>query len=191
MTPDQMLKNTTEYYNNLEAAKKMHVAVGLPLDKVGAKIYGEGMTIFQIGAIHEFGSTFQHPGGTKYIMKNGRPRFVSNDYAGPVAGTTGPHTITIPQRSFLRVPFATKKAEIADAIAGQFKAVAEKGRKAEVALGRVGIVAENISRKAFTTRGYGMWPDIAAATKARKGSGQTLIDTGTLRGSITSVVRSE
>lgn len=191
MTPEQMLKNTTAYYESLEKAKKMHVAVGLPLDKVGQKIYGDGMTIFQIGAVHEYGATINHPGGTKYIMKGGKTQFVSNDYSGPVAGTTGPHTITIPQRSFLRVPFATKKAEIADFIVREFKAVAEQGRSPEQALGRVGLMTTNISKKAFTSRGYGQWPDIAASTKKRKGSGQPLIDTGTLRRSVTHVVRTE
>jgi phage gpG-like protein len=153
ITPEQMLKNTTAFYAEIEKAKKMHVAVGLPVEKVGGKVYGDGMSIIRIGAIHEFGY-------------------------GP-----------IPRRSFLRVPFATKKAEIADALVKEFKAVSEGKRTATQALGRVGIVAENISRGAFTTRGYGEWPDIKAATKKRKGSSKVMIDTGILRGSITSVVR--
>ena len=53
----------------------------------------------------------------------------------------------------------------------------------------IGTVAVNISKGAFTTRGYGEWPDITQATKDAKGSSQVLIDTGILRGSITYVVR--
>lgn len=161
ITPQEMLKKTTAYYRELKRAKKMHVAVGLPVDKVGNKIYGDGMSIFRIGAIHEFGATFDVKG----------------------------LSITIPQRSFLRVPFATKQAELADALLREFNAVSDGKRSADQALGRVGIVAENISRGAFTTKGYGQWPDIKASTKSRKGSSQPLIDTGTLRNSITSVVR--
>lgn len=153
MTPKDMLKNTTAYLKAIEEAKRKHVAVGLPVEKVGAKIYGDGMTIFQVGAIHEFGSEYN------------------------------------PRRSFLRVPFATKKAEIADALLREFKAVSEGKRTADHALGRVGILAENISRGAFRSRGYGQWPDIKNSTKKRKGSSQVLIDTGILSGSITSVVR--
>jgi len=93
------------------------------------------------------------------------------------------------RRSFLRTPFAVKKADMDKAIAQQFKDVFERGKKAETALGLIGTVAVNISKGAFTTRGYGEWPDISQATKDAKGSSQILIDTGTLRNSITYVVR--
>lgn len=190
MTPEQMLKNTTTYLKAMEDAKRKHVAVGLPSDKVGAKIYGEGMTIFQIGAVHEYGAVINHPGGTKFtIGKNGKATFVPNSYQGKVAGVTGPHIIDIPRRSFLRVPFATKKAEIADMLLKTFKAASEGKMTAEIALGRVGAFATNISKGAFTSRGYGQWPDIKASTKKRKGSSQPMIDTGTLRNSVTYVVR--
>ncbi|EAZ1917957.1 hypothetical protein BZD31_26045, partial [Salmonella enterica] len=57
------------------------------------------------------------------------------------------------------------------------------------ALNLIGVVARNISVKAFDTAGYGSWPDITAATKKAKGSSAPLIDTGTLRGAITWEVR--
>ena len=153
MTPEQMLKNTTAYLKNLEKAKSGYIAVGLPSEEVGGKVYGDGMTVLQVGAIHEYG-----------------------------AGNN-------PRRSFLRTPFAVKKADMDKAIAQQFKDVFERGKKAETALGLIGTVAVNISKGAFTTRGYGEWPDISQATKDAKGSSQILIDTGTLRNSITYVVR--
>lgn len=190
MTPEEMLRNTTNYLKAMKEAKRSHVAVGLPLDKVGMKIYGGNMTIFQIGAVHEYGASIDHPGGTKYtIGKDGKAKFVPNSYNGPVAGVTKPHKIEVPQRSFLRVPFAIKKAEIADAMLNYFKAISEGRMTIDVALGRIGAMATNISKGAFTTRGYGTWPDIKASTKKAKGSSQVMIDTGTTRNSITYAVR--
>ena len=95
----------------------------------------------------------------------------------------------VPRRSFLRTPFSAKTDELETAIAKQFEDVFQRGKKAEQALGLIGTVAVNISKGAFTSRGYGEWPDISAATKEDKGSSQVLIDTGTLRNSTTYVVR--
>jgi len=152
MTPEQMLKNTDAYRANLEKAKRGHVAVGLPAEEVGGQVYGDGQTVAQVGAQHEYG-----------------------------AG--------VPRRSFLRTPFTAKKDELSTAIAKQFEDVFKSGKSAEQALGLIGTVAVNISKGAFTTRGYGEWTDISQATKEAKGSSQVLIDTGTLRNSITYVVR--
>ena len=95
----------------------------------------------------------------------------------------------VPRRSFLRTPFAVKKDDMDKAIAKQFEDVFKRGKTAEQALGLVGTVAVNIVKGAFLTRGYGEWPDITDNTKEAKGSSQVLIDTGTLRNSITYVVR--
>ena len=152
LTPEQMLANTRAYLANLEKAKRGFVAVGLPSEEVGSKVYGDGQTVATVGARHEYG-----------------------------AG--------VPRRSFLRVPFTTKRNELSTAIARQFEDVFQRGKPAEQALGLIGTVAVNISKGAFTTRGYGEWPDITQETKDAKGSSQVLIDTGILRGSITYVVR--
>jgi len=152
MTPQDFLKTTEEMAKAMMIVVKASVDVGLPSDKVGSKVYGNGETILSVGATHEFG------------MGN------------------------IPQRSFLRVPFIVKRKEINKVIAKQFEAVA-LGKSPKVALGQIGVVAVNYSRGAFTTKGYGNWQDISEKTKQEKGSTQVLIDTGTLRGSITSAVR--
>lgn len=94
----------------------------------------------------------------------------------------------VPMRSFLRGPFEEKRADIDKAIDAQFKLVLENGLDIEVALGRIGLTAVNISKGAFKTKGYGVWQDITQATKKAKGSSQVLIDTGLLRSSITWVV---
>ncbi|MAB53530.1 MAG: hypothetical protein CMG80_17575 [Marinobacter sp.] len=153
MTPEQMLKKTTGYADAIHEVRSKHVAVGLPSEKVGSKIYGDGMTVLQVGAVHEYG-------------------------AGDV-----------PRRSFLRTPFAIKKKELNEAIAAQFRQVFEGGGGVARALGRIGLIAVNISKGAFVSRGYGTWPDISQETKDAKGSTQVLIDKGILRGSITFAVR--
>lgn len=91
----------------------------------------------------------------------------------------------IPERSFLRVPFKVKQQELANFIAGEFEMVFVSGKDAKRSLGQIGIMATNISKKAFTTKGYGKWPDIKESTKKAKGKSQPLIDSGLLRQSIT------
>ena len=94
-----------------------------------------------------------------------------------------------PQRSFLRTPFIVKKGDIGHALRSQFKLVAEQGKDAIKALKTVGLEAENISKEAFVTGGYGQWKALSPFTIAKKGSSQILIDKGILRSSITSEVR--
>lgn len=94
----------------------------------------------------------------------------------------------VPMRSFLRAPFIEKQSDIKKLIDSQFQLVLEKGLDVEIALGRVGVGAVNISKGAFKTQGYGAWPDIKESTKKAKGSSGILIDTGLLRNSITWVV---
>ena len=153
MRPQDTLKLTTEYRKNIEQAKKLALAVGLPKGEATSKIYGDGMNVVQVGSIHEFG-----------------------------AGNN-------PVRSFLRVPFAIKKDDIRNTLVTLFRGVAEKGLPADRQLEKAGIVIQNISKEAFETQGFGKWPVIKPATKRRKGSSATLIDTGILRGSITYEVR--
>ena len=153
MTPEQMLKHTSGMLKTMKEVKSKAVFVGLPAEKVGSQIYGDGRSIIANGATHEYGY-------------------------GP-----------IPQRSFLRAPFDVKRKELTDGIAKQFEAAVNGTISVDTGLGRVGVLATNVSKGAFTSRGYGTWPDITDATKQRKGSGQPLIDTGTLRNSITWVIR--
>jgi len=154
VSPQEMLKRTKDWADNMARARRSVVAVGLPAEEVGGKVYGDGMSVISVGAIHEYG-----------------------------AGNN-------PRRSFLRAPFTSKRDELTAAIARQFRDVAENGKSADKALGLIGTIAMDISKGAFTSRGYGEWPDLSQATITAKGSSQPLIDTGTLRNSITYVVRS-
>lgn len=153
VTPEEMARITEHYANEIRSAQSKYVAVGLPQEKVGQQIYGDGNTVIKIGAIHEYGSEHN------------------------------------PRRSFLNVPFQIKKDTIDKFIAKQFEAVLTGDKDAAQALGLIGTAAVGISKDAFTTRGYGEWPDIKQSTKTAKGSSQVLIDTGTLRNSITYVIR--
>jgi len=149
MKPADFLKMTTAYLNQMEQAKKSVVKVGLPIEKVGSKIYGPGLTIITVGAWHEYG-------------------FGNN-----------------PVRSFLRVPFAKNKKKIDAFIAKQFNDVCFKGVSVDKALNLVGIFTTNISKDAFKTSADGEWQANEPETIRRKGSSKPLIDTGTLRNSIT------
>jgi len=91
----------------------------------------------------------------------------------------------VPERSFLRVPFLMKQSEITARINKEWERVSAGKSDAETALGRIGALGTNISKGAFTSMGYGTWQPIKPATAKAKKSSQTLIDTGTLRNSIT------
>lgn len=152
MKPEEFLKKTKKYAKEIKKAKQMYVAVGLPKEKIGSEIYGDGASIMLVGAIHEF-------------------------------------AIGTPKRSFLKLPFFANKSRLEKSLVKGFRLVAEKGYKAEKALSLVGVEAVNISKDSFVTGGFGKWPDISEETKAAKKSSQILIDTGTLRNSITFVLR--
>lgn len=149
MKPADFLRMTNAYLDEMTKAKRTVVKVGLPLEKVGSKIYGPGLTIITVGAWHEYG-------------------FGNN-----------------PVRSFLRVPFAKNAKNINEFIAKQFNDVCFKGVTADKALNLVGVYTSNISKDAFKTSGEGEWAANAPSTIKAKGSSKPLIDTGTLRNSIT------
>lgn len=181
------LQALRRYAESLTKMASASVATGLPREKIGSDVYRNGMTVAKIGGIHEYGASIDHPGGTPYVRKEGGgATFVKK---GQLAdGVTKAHTITIPARSFLRVPFDIHADAINRYIAQQFESVL-KGSSVEQVLGRIGVYTLNISVGAFTTNGYGTWPPLAASTKRQKGSSAPLIDTGLLRGSLTYAVR--
>ena len=94
-------------------------------------------------------------------------------------------TKDIPRRSFLRTPFFIKKNELSKFINKQFNKVIDQGMPAETALELIGVKAQSISQEAFANNGYGQWQSLSPKTIEKKGSSQPLIDTGTLRNSIT------
>jgi hypothetical protein len=158
MTPQQVLELAQKQLSAMERAKNAVVKVGLP----------EGSSATS----------------KVYAGENGKPGIsvlqnaINHEYG----------TQFIVMRSFLRAPFITKQADIKKVIDTQFALVLEKGLDVEIALGRVGVAATNISKGAFNTAGYGEWEDIKEATKKAKGSSGILRDKLILRNSITWVV---
>lgn len=60
-------------------------------------------TNVEYAAIHEFGGTIAHPGGTAYkIVGPGKAVFVKNSEATAGMKRTKPHNITIPPRPFMK-----------------------------------------------------------------------------------------
>jgi len=103
-------------------------------------------------------------------------------------GATHEFGIGIPRRSWLRMPMELYRKELTEFIGKQFDLVTGQNVDAKKALGLVGAKARNYSTEAFRTNGYGMWPALAPSTvksKERRGKQTPLIDTGTLRQSIT------
>ena len=116
-----------------------------------------------LGAIHEYGLT--------YTMRK--------------TGTT----ITIPERSFLRMPLTqhlgdtVKKADIkwTDIL---------MLRGSQALLQRLGKAGEQTVQEAFDTRGWGQWPELSSFTIWKKKQNKTriLIETTQMRQAITSQV---
>jgi len=158
MTPQEFLARSQRQVAAMQRAKQASVKVGLP---AGEQATSQAYT-----------SDGNRPAAT--VLEVG----IFHEYG----------TQFVPMRSFLRGPFEEKQAEISRALDVQFNLVLESGLDIEVALGRIGLTAVNISRGAFKTRGYGVWADIKQSTKDAKGSSQVLIDTGILRNAITWVV---
>jgi phage gpG-like protein len=84
----------------------------------GTRIIGRKGTRVPYAAIHEYGGTIQHPGGTAYIVTRRGARFISNAEAETTrrqVRRTRPHPITIPARPYLRP--AVQSATVQDAMA--------------------------------------------------------------------------
>jgi hypothetical protein len=158
MTPQQFLELAQKQLSAMERAKNAVVKVGLPGGEASTSKAYKSDGQASAPTVLEVG--IWHEYGTQFV----------------------------PMRSFLRAPFIEKQSDIKKLIDDQFKLVLEKGLDVEIALGRVGVGAVNISKGAFKSQGYGQWPDIKQSTRDAKGSSGILIDTGLLRNSITWVV---
>ena len=205
------LKNLTKLMEDLNSTHD--IRVGIVGDKAFEIHEGSGLTNAQLGAVHEFGATINHPGGQPYYYdeETGLCKFVKKDSElgrkliakGQV---TKAHTIYIPTRSFLRMPllssegkrfitnFAVKalKREYGKDFEELFrmntttKDFLGKEIANKIALGGVARVLD-----AFETGGFGNWAKPTAATLANRKSNaepNPLLDTGQLRDSISATV---
>lgn len=126
--------------------------VGVPADS-GTE--DSGISIAKLAWVHEFGAEIKHPRG---------------------------HTITIPQRSFLRAPLKANLPEYRKAFAWFVNRAAQGKISMNQALNQMGMMMARDSQEAISK---GIDPANADSTIRRKGSSTPLIDTGRLRQSIT------
>lgn len=85
--------------------------------EIQGKVFSAGDVKY--AAIHEYGGTIHHPGGTAYFVdKSGQPFFVSNKFAlsSDNFPRTKPHLIKMPERSYLRTTLAENKQYIIDTL---------------------------------------------------------------------------
>jgi hypothetical protein len=113
----------------------------------GAK-YQDGTPVAYVAAIQEYGTTFTHPGGTKYIIgEDGKAVFVKNSYQGKVAGVTKPHQIVIPPRSFMRTTIAEKENEWAKLARSGAKAMVAGNASLKMVMEGLGLAASGDIKK--------------------------------------------
>lgn len=140
------------------------------------------MTVAQLGAIQHFGADINHPGGTRYVIgDDGKARFVSNSFTGPVSGVTQPHAIKIPARRWLDTGAESGTKEILGAVRDGIK----DGRDSRQIIAMAGNEAEGAIRQYMRDLKS---PPNAASTVRKKGSNNPLIDSGNLVQSVTSKV---
>lgn len=171
-----------EIINNIRDAAKF-VDIGIQPD--------ETEELLKIAAIHEFGGTIQHPGGTPYGYKTqkdaekGQVRFLKKGEGYMVLGETQPHTIEIPARPYIRSTVDTQSETYGKAAESLGKKIMDgKLHKAD-ALALMGQKIEaDIKRTIIELRS----PPNAPATIRKKGSDNPLVDTGLLGGSIRYIV---
>lgn len=138
----------------------------------------------------------KHPVAVTHTLKSGKKvRHTNNAVDSPltyaeigVIQEFGSISRKIPPRSFLRMPIEMRKSDFIRFLGtpkanGFFNEGNIKGIYKSL-----GIVAEGIIDQAFGSRGFGQWKKNSPITIDIKGSDSPLIDTGSLRKSITSAV---
>ena len=149
----------------------------------------DDITNAQLGAVHEFGADIDHPGGTSFgfatkaAADRNEVRFLKQGKGFIELGVTGPHKIKIPARPWLTPGVQSGNDEYLQIIT----AALEAGESLDIALGRIGVVAA-AKVQLFMTELKS--PPNTPATIKKKGSANPLIDSGSLRQSVTFKVTS-
>lgn len=90
-------------------------------------------TNLKYAAIHEYGGTINHPGGTPYIMTDTGPKFIKAETAarmkseGKHVGLTRPHTINMPARPFFFPTIQSNRDTLVRTFIDNFKTVLTGG----------------------------------------------------------------
>jgi len=169
------------------AAKGPSVTVGVHAeDAPRATDRSNSLNNAELLALHEFGGTFEHPGGTPYVVTDTGVKFVSNDHPSP-DGHTDPHEIHIPTRSTLRAAFKGRGAgALRTTVRVALGEYFDRGETAlaglKRAMGKIGKLARSMVRARFASPA--LHPN-APSTIRHKGHALPLIGkTGQLRAAI-------
>jgi len=144
-----------------------YTKVGILGSNAEKEVEGGGITTVRLAMVHEFGATIDHPGGTPYaIGKGGRAVFLRKGESAPGwAGTTKPHKITIPERSYLRSTFEEKRSSYVEALKKMLAKVYEGKLSIAQVLGVLGLkMVADVKGKIRS----GIAPPNAPATLRRK-----------------------
>lgn len=195
-----------------DLGRNVSIRVGIFGPRALEKAEGTELNNAELGAVHEFGATINHPGGQPYYINTstGMAVFVSKNsafgrYLISKGQVTKPHRIVVPTRSFLRMPVLSPegKKEIKKAVLNDEVIKESIGDDRELnkiawkndsnvlmeAIGyAIGKAAYNRVIGAFETDGYGNWKPTTAESRERRKyspSNPTLVDSGQLKESIT------
>lgn len=119
-----------------------------------------------IGAVHEFGLSYS----LTREKKSG-----------------GHATISIPERSWLRMPLNLHLGKMIQARGADWLWVL-RNRGARRVLGFLGLIAEEVVQEGFNTGGFGSWAPLSEITIDRKHSARILIESSQMRKAVSSRV---
>lgn len=150
-----------------------------------AKATEDGFNLARLAAVHEYGKTIKHPGGTPYFVIDGRATFVSNSHfkdSGEIpTGVTAPHNIVIPPRPFMAQTYDVNRMYVDKKIKSLHNSVISGKMTAFQALDLLGVDYVGKTKDQITN---GKFEANKPATKRAKGSSRPLIDSGHLRSQI-------
>lgn len=198
----EVIKKLTDWAKALN--RNISIKVGIVGPKAREKHPGTDLNNAELGAVHEFGATINHPGGQPYYINSstGMAVFVKKDsFLGQFliakGQVTKPHKIVIPTRSFLRGSLLTPEGKkvlldaVQEHLGTQFEAKELSSDVANKALDEAAHLMAEVGtlrvKKAFTNNGFGNWKPTSPASKKQRKYNQeaaTLVDSGQLEKSI-------
>lgn len=167
--------------------KPPSVKVGFPKSQTFR--YPSGISVIQVAIIQEFGAVIEHPGGTPYGYKTeksaelGKVRFLKKGEGFMEIGVTGPHKIVIPPRPFMETTKNERKKEVLNFQKDALKYLIKNGGSLEKLLGEFGAKYADFIRETITK--FSDPPNAPSTIAHKKGVDNPLIDTGTMRQSVT------
>lgn len=148
------------------------------------------ITNASLGATLHYGAEIDHPGGTSFgfatkaAATRNEIRFLKSGQGYAELGVTGPHKITIPARPWLDVGVASGNPDYIKIIEQGIK----KGRPPEQILNMLGVTAVSKVQQFMNELSS---PANAPSTIKAKGSSNPLIDSGSLKQSVTYKIQAE